>query len=136
MIIKTERKTQRHPCAHCNGAGSIDLEHRGWTCENCQGLGYCENLPSGESVCPVCNGEGHKMASRSCDVCKGNGFAVTVYELIDDVYKCFYCGGKGWIKEEILYTERYNNPVRPRQIQCPQCYGSGSVTFIICKTIG
>lgn len=123
IMIKTERKPRSYTCTQCNGNKSI--AGPGGDCEKCRRRGYVAN-PSGpepETVCPSCNGTGFKMASRVCNECKGRGTTVRIYEFTEEDHVCLACGSKGSIA------------VGSRQVQCPKCYGSGSVITYTCKTI-
>lgn len=132
-MIVTGRTPHRHPCASCNGTGTITSP--GGRCDVCQGQGYV-NLTSGQEViCPSCNGEGRTVTTRPCRECNARGFRVVIYEFVDDINDCSLCHGTGSIEERVWFTDLYGDHVQARQVMCPRCYGSGSTGTYSNKTI-
>ncbi len=120
------RVTQRHNCSQCNGNGEISFP--GEDCRSCKGKGYIETPTGDEAVCPGCQGNGYRMASRPCKECKGRGYQVALYEVSDYATPCVPCGGTGRINEERAYSDFYGSYVDQRQVECPVCHGKGVIS--------
>ncbi len=70
-------------CNKCNGCGynSQNIIEKSQITENC-----CVKVD-----CKYCNGKGRLTFGDACNVCKGSGHALTMYQKI----KCGYCNIKG-----------------------------------------
>lgn len=86
---------------------------KGEECKKCSG--------KGSLACDRCKGEG----VYSCDRCKGEGKE-----------KCKSCNGEGKEKLEVEVMVDLKKEKKRLEVQCPDCFGTGSVSCSKCGGLG